>query len=81
MKNAVLNSFIETKRLTLSNGKSVVLKVVQSNMSCPLTLVKDAPAVKYLGLGKDSQYCWNCVRNDQTSLNRGPPQAGGRQAV
>ena len=56
-KNAVLNSFIETQRLTMSKKKSVVLHVGKKSkclISCPTLRVHDsemktAESVRYLG--------------------------------
>ena len=56
-KNAVVNSFVETKRLTLSKEKSVVLhfgKESKCSLPCPLlkvhkeTMIKEV-STKYLG--------------------------------
>ena len=56
-KNAILNSFIETQKLTLSEDKSVVLHVGKKSkckQPCPTLkvhkkIMKDVPSVKYLG--------------------------------
>ena len=56
-KNAVINSFIETQRLTLSNEKSVVVhigKEKKCTLPCPVLKVHDDPmnkkdSTKYLG--------------------------------
>ena len=57
LKNAVINSFIETQRLTLSQDKSVALHIGKKSkckQPCPILKVhnsnmKDASSVKYLG--------------------------------
>jgi hypothetical protein len=56
-KNSIINSFIETNRLTLSQDKSVALhigKKTKCKQPCPILKVhnsnmKDASSVKYLG--------------------------------
>ena len=57
LKNAVINSFIETQRLTLSQEKSVALHIGKKSkckQPCPVLKVhrnnmKDASSMKYLG--------------------------------